>query len=193
MITAVVREPKLPVNMNRKVALLNSGNVESHCSHCNEMVCHESADAIAVFCNDDCFDSGREDYLPKLPESILKASNKVNSKSNKPKTCPECGGPSTRGRGWAHKDGCKNSSAAILAAKAAEKREARTNCPDCDGEPGKRRGWKHKETCPRIAKPVSEPCPDCGGPKRGRGFTHTEDCKQKQVVNAVNTILTPVE
>lgn len=176
---AVIQDLKLTATLCRKVSSLTTGEVQTTCYHCGNSIMHQtSRDKIdAVFCNDECFENGRASIFPKMPEIKVSPVETANqTSSGKPKHCPECGGPSTRGRGWAHEEGCKNSAAAKLAEAAKEKREARENCPDCDGEPGKRRGWKHKPTCSRIAKTVSEPCPDCGGPKRGRGFTHNEDC-----------------
>jgi len=58
----------------------------------------------------------------------------------KPDLCPVCGGTS-RGRGYAHKDGCAN---VIIKEKHF--------CPDCGG-PAKGRGFRHVLTprCPRLS------------------------------------------
>ena len=66
-----------------------------------------------------------------------------NGKSDKPPVCPDCEGPSTRGRGYRHKEDCP---------KLAPKK-TKPPCESCGG-PARGRGWMHKKDCsktlPRI-------------------------------------------
>ena len=88
-------------------------------------------------------------------------------------SCPECGGPPGRARGYKHLLTCLSL-------------PANKPCPDCGGSRViNGRGWVHKDDCPRspkdreLANKKREPkssCKECGGPSRGRGFTHTGDC-----------------
>ena len=53
-------------------------------------------------------------------------------------------------------------------------------CPDCGG-PRKGRGYAHSEDCPTL--PANKPvktCDDCGGPASGKGYAHKPDCPTQQ-------------
>jgi hypothetical protein len=78
-------------------------------------------------------------------------------KSDKAQFCPECGGPSSRGRGWIHTNTCSMSTANRLLAQRAAFAAIKhlDKCPDCNG-PRFKKGFKHEETCPRRTSPVKQ-------------------------------------
>jgi DNA-directed RNA polymerase subunit RPC12/RpoP len=90
---------------------------------------------------------------PKLQEK------KEKKKDERVPNCPECGGKIAI-KGYHHKPECPqhkdNKMKAVLAAKRAET------------------AAKHAE----MAKDPTNLCPDCGGIKKGRGFSHKEGCKR---------------
>lgn len=180
-IYAVILEPNLPAQGGRRASCFRpGGDQESECP-CGKKVSFEAtaADAdrvVVVFCGKVCYNEHHGEYL-HVPE--LKLSPRADKKSDKPKFCEECNGKSKPGPGYDHASTCSH--AKKRADAAAKKREARGNCPECDGPPGKFRGWKHNEGCSKVA-PKHEPkppCTECGGPRRGKGYTHVDGCSLK--------------
>lgn len=181
----IVSEPKLPVSRGCRASLLFApveGDTRpthvTHCAECGEEIVYsgnKQTDIVAAFCGNKDYNAGRGAYMPIITQAALTASIVKAEKSDKPKECPTCGGPSTRGKGFAHTDDCPDSSVN----KASTAREARGNCPHCGGPPGKRRGWKHTDSCTGGKEPAEKkpPCEHCGGPAKGRGFSHNEGCK----------------
>lgn len=54
-------------------------------------------------------------------------------------------------------------------------------CDECGG-PRRGRGYSHEESCSAIkANKVVETCEECGGARRGRGFMHTDECPNRKV------------
>lgn len=52
-------------------------------------------------------------------------------------------------------------------------------CEKCGG-PARGRGFAHTDDCPEVlAKTSKKTCPECGGPAKGRGFKHEENCSLK--------------
>lgn len=101
--------------------------------------------------------------------------------TNKPATCPDCGGPSTRGRGWVHTATCTRKPAVKVSTKEPF-------CPGCGGKSTRGRGWEHAEGCTHKAtmktytpNPDLPKCAECGGTKRGRGFSHANTCSQSTI------------
>jgi len=220
---SIVQDPKLPAHGNCRAGTLRPAKEpvgeskktsrDASCSHCDADCSYEpdGSNVMAVFCCREHYVAGRADYMPDVPMPVeVSNGNGISwgdSKPKKAKTCPECGGPSTRGRGWAHTEDCKLSSRnkvreprpncefcggppasrrghihtpECTRGKPQKSSEPRPNCPECGGPPGKTRGWKHVPGCSK-GQPVaaqSEPCPECGGPKRGRGYTHKEGCSK---------------
>lgn len=131
------------------------------------------------FCPECKGPSVRGGFAHKDDDCPLKGNNAAKARAAKLReekpNCPDCNGPPGRARGWKHKDDCTR----LVKVKA---RQDRPNCPDCDGPPGMVNGWKHKEDCAKVAKRVAqpaEPCSECGGPRRGKGYTHVEGCSLK--------------
>lgn len=98
-----------------------------------------------------------------LPEDEQPKLKVVQPPKEKRGPCPKCGGEPSRGRGYKHNevDGkpCPESTEAKLAAKKAEREAAKANAPP---KP------------PKEPKAPVETCPQCGGGKRGRGYSHQE-------------------
>lgn len=109
-------------------------------------------------------------------------ANKLKVRTtDKPATCPDCGGPSTRGRGWVHTATCARKTAVKVSTKEPF-------CPGCGGKSTRGRGWEHAEGCTHKAtmktytpNPDLPKCPECGGTKRGRGFSHESYCSQSTI------------
>ena len=119
--------------------------------------------ACSVKCKDDL-----EWFVPSVKYST---TQKVSTKSTKLKFCPDCGGPSAKGRGWKHKDGCSS---------LKKTKSSKPPCFKCGGLP-KGRGWEHKEDCSLNSKEKRSDkppfCLDCGGPSvQGPGWRHKPDC-----------------
>lgn len=52
-------------------------------------------------------------------------------------------------------------------------------CPKCGG-PARGRGFVHTEDCEDVVKKNEKrSCPECGGPAKGRGFKHSDECSLK--------------
>ena len=181
-IQAVLIEPKVLAYSGRRGTFLRPGEGETAECPCGKTVSFnetkETTDRLlVVFCSEKCRIEHISSYLvvPHVEPS------KAVEKSRRPKFCPECEGPSTRG-GFAHKDDdCPLKGNNAAKARAAKLREEKPNCPDCDGPPGRARGWKHKDDCARLAKVKARQdrpnCPDCDGPPgMVNGWKHKEGC-----------------
>jgi hypothetical protein len=183
-IHAIITEPQLPCYGNRKATILRSGDGHTLECPCGSSVSFDASQAeadriVIVFCGDTCRKDHIDDWL-HIPVLSPSSTAKSETKSDKAKFCPECDGPSTRGKGWDHTSDCSLSSVN----QAQARRDARPNCPECDGPPGQRRGWKHKDDCPKLQpkvvdRVVKPPCTECDGPARGKGYTHAEGCSLK--------------
>ena len=63
-----------------------------------------------------------------------------------------------------------------VSARAPVSAKSSKVCSVCGG-PQRGRGFTHTETCTAGVKiKLVAICPDCGGPRRGRGFAHTDNC-----------------
>lgn len=180
---------------------------ETTCISCNEplRLVKPAHDMIAVACSKECvklppYADIKRSTAPVVPtEQIANpATNSIDSSvavvvkskstSSKPATCPDCNGPSTRGRGWKHNDGCKR------LIKPVGNKPA--TCSGCGGASTRGRGYSHAEGCavklamlnkPKaagIVNPDLPKCTECGGTKRGRGFKHIGACSLNKSVMA---------
>src|SRR3990167_8928674 len=67
----------------------------------------------------------------------------VVEKNTKPPQCPDCGGPSVKGPGWKHNDGCP---------RVPHKKTAKPErCPECGGLSSQGRGFSHQPGCQNTA------------------------------------------
>lgn len=65
--------------------------------------------------------------------------------------------------------------------KVLEKTSAQEEktCDKCGG-PARGRGFVHEDDCPEVlAKTQKRICPECSGPAKGRGFKHSDTCSLK--------------
>lgn len=190
----------------------NKTAIETNCIVCNDKLrlIKPEFDLIAVACCKECVKqpayadikkaTAPQELAPVSVEVVnvdnastatnveVKTIKLVKPTSNKPATCPDCGGPSTRGRGWKHKTDCKR------LIKPASSKPA--TCSGCGGASTRGRGYSHAEGCtvklamlnkPKVAgvvNPDLPKCTECGGTKRGRGFKHIGACSLNKSVVA---------
>ena len=154
---AVITEPQLPCYGNRKATILRPGEpaeagafgkfvVSRDAGHTLECPCGSSvsfdatqaeADKIVtVFCGETCRKDHIDDWL-HIPV-LVPSTAKTDSKSDKPKFCPECDGLRS-GKGYAHTDDCS------LKPQPVE-REVKPPCTECDG-PARGKGYTHVDGC----------------------------------------------
>lgn len=150
-------------------------HIECECSNCATKMSYSDKTpkkmndtAIDFACSFDCAKKlGWFEPIKLHPNELIESAPKRTT--DKPSHCPECHGPSTRGKGWKHTDTCKLNST---------KKTTRPPCESCGGEP-LGRGFNHKDSCPVIAKVETKAkifCSVCHGPARGKGFSHAENC-----------------
>jgi len=67
----------------------------------------------------------------------------------------------------------------ITSKKESEIQTEEKVCPKCGG-PARGRGFAHTEDCEDVIKKTEKrTCPECGGPAKGRGFKHRDNCSLK--------------
>lgn len=181
-IHAIVKSPKVKIYGERRSTCFKPNGDREHDCPCGTTVkfhatTEEINNLVAVFHDDDCYNAHKEDFFTRMP---LKAS-----------LMPSGGMRDDSETETFDSKGDDMIETTVQESEAAPDKEPvvrvpRGNCVECGGEPGRARGWKHTPTCSlstanKLAAKAATAgkCPTCSGPKRGRGFTHTEACTEK--------------